>query len=85
LLANGETHPVRFLDTLNRTLYGNVLRMGTDKNLTLALLDYAAGEVRLSGHVRWLDGTPGPAIALEDIDFTTVDWHFVLTAMHTAL
>ncbi len=25
------------------------------------------------GHVRWSDGTPGPAIELEDIDFTTVD------------
>ena len=49
LLTNGETDPVRFLDTLNRTLYGNVQRMGTDKNLTLALLDYTAGEMRLSG------------------------------------
>ena len=49
LLMSGETDPVRFLDTLNRTLYGNVQRMGTDKNLTLALLDYAAGDVRLSG------------------------------------
>ena len=49
LLTNGETDPVRFLDTVNRALYGNVQRMGTDKNLTLALLDYAAGEVRLSG------------------------------------
>ncbi len=37
------------------------------------------------GHVRWLDGTPGPAIELEDIDFTTVDWDFLLKAMHTAL
>ena len=49
LLPSGETDPVRFLDTVNRALYGNVQRMGTDKNLTLALLDYAAGEVRLSG------------------------------------
>ena len=49
LLINGETDPVRFLDTVNRVLYSNVQRMGTDKNLTLALLDYAAGEVRLSG------------------------------------
>ncbi len=49
LLTNGETDPVRFLDTVNRALYGNVHRMGTDKNLTLALLDYASGEVRLSG------------------------------------
>ena len=62
LLANGETDPVRFLATLNRALYGNVQRMGTDKNLTLALLDYAAGDVRLSGqHEKMLvvrgDGT----------------------------
>ena len=37
------------------------------------------------GHVRWLDGTPSPAIELEDIDWTTVDWHFVLQVMHVAL
>ncbi len=37
------------------------------------------------GHVRWLDSTPGPAIELEDIDFTTVDWDFVLKAMHAVL
>lgn len=49
LLASGETDPVRFLDTINRALYGNVQRMGSDKNLTLLLLDYIAGEVKLSG------------------------------------
>ena len=37
------------------------------------------------GHVRWSDGTPGPANELEDIDWTTVDWHFVLKLMHVAL
>ena len=37
------------------------------------------------GHVRWVDGTPGPAIELEDIDWTTVDWHFVLKVMHVVL
>src|SRR5215467_689218 len=30
------------------------------------------------GHVRWSDGTPGPAVKLEDIDWAMVDWHFVL-------
>jgi len=49
LLMNGETDPVRFLDTLNRALYSNVQRMGTDKNLTLSLLDYTSGDMRLSG------------------------------------
>jgi hypothetical protein len=37
------------------------------------------------GHVRWLDGTPGPAIELEDIHWTTVDWSFVLKVMHAVL
>ena len=30
------------------------------------------------GRVRWSDGTPSPAVELEDIDWTTVDWHLVL-------
>ena len=37
------------------------------------------------GHVRWSDGESGPAIELEDIDFSTVDWDFVLKAMHAVL
>ncbi|HIK33906.1 MAG TPA: SpoIIE family protein phosphatase [Oscillatoriales cyanobacterium M4454_W2019_049] len=49
LLADGETDPVRFLNTLNRTIYGNIQRMKTDKHITLALLDYDRGEIRLSG------------------------------------
>ena len=49
LMISGETDPVRFLDVLNRTMHGNVQRMHSDKNLSLCLLDYAAGEVRLSG------------------------------------
>jgi len=49
LLRSGETDPVRFLDTLNHTIYNNVQRMDSDKNLTLCLLDYADGEVKLSG------------------------------------
>jgi len=35
LLESNETDASRFLDTLNRTIYGNVRRMQTDKNLTL--------------------------------------------------
>jgi len=49
LLKSGETDPVRFLDTLNRTIYDNVQRMDSDKNLTLCLLDYQSGELKLSG------------------------------------
>lgn len=49
LKESGETDPVRFLDILNRTIYQNVQRMSTDKNLTLALLNYHQGQVRISG------------------------------------
>jgi serine phosphatase RsbU (regulator of sigma subunit) len=49
LLTNNETDPVKFLNTLNHTIHGNVRRMNCDKSVTLALLDYQDGKVRLSG------------------------------------
>ncbi|AFZ20194.1 SpoIIE family protein phosphatase [Allocoleopsis franciscana] len=44
-----EQDPVRFLDTLNRTIYKNVSRMNSGKNLTLAILNYVAGAISISG------------------------------------
>ncbi|MEG4106376.1 AAA family ATPase [Microcoleus sp. S13_C5] len=44
-----EIDPVRFLDTLNRTIYKNIQRMNSDKNLSLALLNYADSKVSISG------------------------------------
>ena len=50
LLQSGQDQdPVRFLDILNRTLYANIQRMNTDKNLSLAILNYADGKVNISG------------------------------------
>ncbi len=49
LLANNETDPVRFLTALNRTIYENVQRMNSDKNMTLSLLDYKENRMHLSG------------------------------------
>ena len=51
LLISDEKDPVRFMDILNRTIYANVQRMDSDKNLTLLLLDYnqLTGNMRLSG------------------------------------
>ncbi|MDM8558951.1 SpoIIE family protein phosphatase [Candidatus Parabeggiatoa sp. HSG14] len=49
LLANNETDSVKFLTALNETIYHNVQRMNSDKNLTFALLDYQNGQVRLTG------------------------------------
>jgi predicted ATPase/serine phosphatase RsbU (regulator of sigma subunit) len=44
-----EQDPVKFLDTLNRTLYQNLQRMNSDKNLTLAILNYFDGRLTISG------------------------------------
>jgi serine phosphatase RsbU (regulator of sigma subunit) len=49
LLTHQESDPVKFLNTLNQTIYGNVQRMNCDKSITLALLDYQDGQIRLSG------------------------------------
>ncbi|HEY9702662.1 MAG TPA: PP2C family protein-serine/threonine phosphatase, partial [Allocoleopsis sp.] len=44
-----ESDPVRFLDMVNQTLYDNLQRMRSDKNMSLAILDYVDGEIKLSG------------------------------------
>lgn len=49
LLMNNETDPTKFLNTINRTIYDNVQRMNSDKNLTLSLLDYQQGRLCLTG------------------------------------
>ncbi|NET56110.1 MAG: CHASE2 domain-containing protein [Symploca sp. SIO2E6] len=68
-----ETDPIKFLDVLNRTIYHNVERMNSDKNMTLALLEYQDGYLSLSGQheemiVVRVDGT------IERID--TIDLGF---------
>lgn len=49
LQKSGETDPVKFLDILNQTLYENLQRMDSSKNMTLAMVDYSEGELSLSG------------------------------------
>ncbi|MEG4252722.1 AAA family ATPase [Microcoleus sp. Pol10D4] len=44
-----ETDPVKFLDVLNRTLYANIERIDSSKNMTLALLDYQDSNFTISG------------------------------------
>ena len=43
-----ENNPVRFLNILNRTVYQNVQRMDSEKNLTLSILNYSKGAVSIS-------------------------------------
>lgn len=49
LMEAGETDPVRFLQAANRALFANVERMKADKSLTLSLMVYRNGELRLTG------------------------------------
>jgi serine phosphatase RsbU (regulator of sigma subunit) len=49
LLHSGLEDASQFLNILNHTIYNNVQRMKTDKNLTLSLLDYQNGRLRLTG------------------------------------
>ncbi|HAC64831.1 MAG TPA: histidine kinase [Cyanothece sp. UBA12306] len=44
-----ESDPVRFLSTINRIIYKNIQRMNSEKNLTLAVLNYAKGRLSISG------------------------------------
>ena len=49
LMNQNETDPIRFLQIINQTIYDNVQRMDSDKNLSLSLLNYEDGCLRLSG------------------------------------
>ncbi len=49
LIENGETEQNRILDVVNRTIFHNIKRMETDKNLTLMLVDYNEGRLKISG------------------------------------
>jgi phosphoserine phosphatase RsbU/P len=44
-----EIDPVKFLDALNRTIYKNVRRMNSEKNLTLVILTHSQGRITISG------------------------------------
>jgi serine phosphatase RsbU (regulator of sigma subunit)/HAMP domain-containing protein len=50
LLEHGETDPVKFVETLNKTLYHNVQRMKVNRMLTFALLQYADKALKLVGY-----------------------------------
>ena len=49
MFINNETDPVKFFQTVNRMVYDNVLRMNSDKNMTLVLLNYQNNMLQVSG------------------------------------
>jgi serine phosphatase RsbU (regulator of sigma subunit) len=67
LLTSAETDPARFLNIVNQTIFDNVQRMQADKSLSLALLDYQAGKLKLSGqHKALMVVRRGGQVALDD-------------------
>ncbi len=73
LIENNETSPKQFFEVLNRTIYKNLQRMDSDKNLSLSLVDYYNGMLWISGqHEEMLIVRTGGVI--ERID--TVDLGF---------
>ncbi len=49
LVDRGESDPVVFLNTINHVLFQNIQRMGVDRSLTLAMVNYQSGRLRLIG------------------------------------
>jgi serine phosphatase RsbU (regulator of sigma subunit) len=47
LIDHNKTELIEIIPAINRTIYNNVQRMGSDKNMTLILLDYQPGIGRL--------------------------------------
>ena len=67
LMTSDEQDPVRFLSILNRLLQENTQRMQVNKSMTLALLDYQLGQMRVSGqHEQVIVGRKGGQVELKD-------------------
>jgi serine phosphatase RsbU (regulator of sigma subunit) len=49
LIENNETAPKRLFEVLNRTIYKNIQRLNSDKNVSLALVEYCNGVLSISG------------------------------------
>lgn len=49
LFASNENNSHQFLNILNSIMYANLQRMQSDKNMTLSMLDYYDGHLRISG------------------------------------
>ena len=80
LMENNETDPKKFFEVLNRTIYKNVQRMDSDKNLSLCLIDYHDRVLSLSGqHEEMLVVRSGGVI--ERID--TIDLGFPIGLSET--
>ena len=49
LIENNETNPKCLFEVLNRTIYKNIQRLDSDKNISLSIVDYQDGILNISG------------------------------------
>ncbi|MFM2313614.1 MAG: hypothetical protein RLZZ04_2890 [Cyanobacteriota bacterium] len=49
LIENNETVPKHLFEVLNRTIYKNIQRLNSDKNVSLSLVEYYEGILSISG------------------------------------
>jgi serine phosphatase RsbU (regulator of sigma subunit) len=49
LITHNETEPKRFLSVVNRPIYDNIQRMQVDRMMSLSLIDYCDGRMRIIG------------------------------------
>ncbi|MGL5836528.1 MAG: PP2C family protein-serine/threonine phosphatase [Waterburya sp.] len=49
LIENHETVPKHLFEVLNRTIYKNIQRLNSDKNVSLSLVEYSEGKLSISG------------------------------------
>ena len=49
LIENEQTDPKRLFEVLNRTIYKNLQRLESDKDISLSLIDYCDGILNISG------------------------------------
>jgi two-component system, sensor histidine kinase ChiS len=74
LQVHNETDPVKFMATLNRTIYENVKPINTEKSMSLALVDYQNGELHLFGQHEELIVVRNGGKTVERVD--TIDLGF---------
>lgn len=49
LIENNETVPKHLFEVLNRSIYKNIQRLNSDKNVSLSLVEYSEGMLNISG------------------------------------
>ena len=87
LMTYEEADPIRFLAAINRTIFDNVQRINSDKNLTLCLLDYQNQTIRLSTDgITEAENEQGELYGLEQLcQIVSQSWHLCAQEINQAV